>query len=100
MDVIEATSTFPGTHRGRRLLPDETDEETEARRAQGLPKIMWLGSNGFDHGSVDGFLAGTLMPFPLSLYPADTGAGLGGLGVGGEFKHQTWLLANGVWVSA
>lgn len=42
-------------------------EETEAHRAQGLPKIMWLGSDGFDHGSVDGFLAGTLMVFPLSL---------------------------------
>lgn len=66
-------------------------EETEAHRAQGLPKIMWLGSDGFDHGSVDGFLAGTLMVFPLSLslYRANTGAGLGGLGGGGEFEHQT-----------
>ena len=81
-------------------------EETEAHRAQGLPKIMWLGSDRFDHGSVDGFLAGTLMVFPLSLslslslYRANTGAGLGGLGGGGEFKHQTWLLTDGVWVSA
>ena len=77
-------------------MPDETDEETEAHRAQGLPKIVWLGSDGFDPGSEDGFLAGTLMVFPLSLYPVNTGAGLGGLGGGGEFKHQTWLLANGV----
>lgn len=42
-------------------------EKTEAHRAQGLPKIMWLGSDGFDHGSEDGFLAGTLMVFSLSI---------------------------------
>lgn len=56
---------------------------------------MQLGSEGLDRGSVGSFLAETLMVLSLFL-PLNTGAGLGGLGGGGELRNQTWFLMDGV----